>query len=353
MHSLSPLRVCIAGAGAVGVTLGTRIALAGFPVSVLARDRTLAAIRERGLRLIDLEGEHQAAVTAGTAADLGLQDVILFCAKAHDLPALVAAAQPLIGPQTLVVPVVNGVPFWYFEGEAGPHAGRTVRAVDPKDRLKTMVPPGRIIGAIATFGAERLAPNVACTANPLRLAIGEIDHRRSERVERLGAALESAGLIVQVSDALRTPLWSKIANNLASNPLSVVTGATLGAIYGDPLLAPTTRQLLEEARSVAAAHGVELDVDALLAIGAGMGEAKTSMLQDYEKGRPLELGAIADAVIELAALKGIDLPATRTIASLARFKGRERELARRSQGIPATFSEEVFHLDPHPGNRVE
>lgn len=315
-------RVGIAGAGAIGTTLAARLALAGHAVGVLARGRTLDAIRENGLRLTDLDGAHAVRVEAGGPGELGEQDVVFLCAKAQDLAPLAASSRGMIGPDTLIVPIVNGIPWWYFEGVGGRNGGRIVQAVDPDGRLKALLPLDRVVGAVAFITAERRAPGVAHTANPLRMIIGEITHQRSPRAERLGALLNGCGIATQVSDRLRDPLWTKIIANLTSNPLSVVAGATLRDIYGAPDLSHIARQLLDEALLTAAAHGarVELDPAAFLAMGAAMGAVKTSMLQDFEKGLPLELSSISDAVIELAELHGLSMPLTKTIASLARFK---------------------------------
>jgi 2-dehydropantoate 2-reductase len=323
---IAPMRVCVAGAGAIGTTLAVRLSRSGgetgVDISVLARGNTLSVIRNEGLALTDLEGTHRARPRVGYAADLGEQDVIFLCAKAQDLPSLADAVAPLLGPETLIVPVVNGIPWWYFEGEPGRFHGRNIHAVDPDGRLKRRLPSDRVIGAVTYITAERPAPGWARTSNPLRMIIGEIDHRRSARVDGLGAMLEHAGIATQISERLRDPLWTKIIANLTAGPLSVVTGATLRDLYRDPLLAHVVRQLLNEALLTAAVHGarIELDPPAFLAMGAAMGAVRTSMLQDFEKGLPLELASICDAVIELAELHGLPMRVTRNITMLARFK---------------------------------
>lgn len=317
-----PWRIGIAGAGAMGTTLAVRFALTGHTVNVVARGATLATIQQDGMRLTDLTGEHQVHPNAGSAADFGAQDVLFLCAKAQDLVTLAAISAPMIGPQTLIVPVVNGIPFWYFEKLGGRHEGRTVRAVDPDGRLRHLLPLDQVVGAVAFITAERSRPNHAVTANPLRMIIGEISHRRTPRVEALGQMMTACGIATDVSERLRDPLWTKVIANLTSNPLSVVAGATLRDIYSDPWLVPLSRQMLDEALLTAAAHGarVELDPTSFLAMGAGMGAVKTSMLQDYEKGLPLELSSIGEAVLELAEAQGLSLPLTRNILSLARYK---------------------------------
>jgi 2-dehydropantoate 2-reductase len=324
-------RVCVAGAGAIGTVLAARLGGGGGPIgidlSVLARGQTLAVIRNEGLALVDLEGTHRVRPKVGRAADLGDQDVIFLCAKAQDLPSLAEAAAPLLGPETLIVPVLNGIPWWYFEGEGGRFQGRNVHAVDPEGRLKQLLPSDRVIGAVTYITAERPAPGMARTHNPLRMIIGEIDHRRSARVERLAAMLEAAGIVTQISERLRDAMWTKLIANLTAGPLSVVTGATLRDIYGDPWLSQVVRQLLDETLLTAAVYRarVELDPPALLAMGAGMGAVRTSMLQDFEKGQPLELSSICEAVIELAELHGLPMRMTRNITILARYKSARTE----------------------------
>lgn len=315
-------RICVAGVGAIGTTLAARLASAGHDVAVIARGATLEAIRADGLRLEDRDGLHRVRVDAGDAAAIGPCGMLFVCAKAQDQWALTQTALATIGAETTVVPIVNGIPWWYFEGEPGRHAGRAVEAVDPGGRLKASMPLDRTIGAVTYVTAERTGPGAARSTNPPRMVIGAIDHRPSERAEAVARVLRSAGIATEVSARIRDPLWTKVIGNITSNPLSVLTGATLREIYTDPTLGLVARQLLEEALVTAAAHGarMELDPDAFLAMGASMGDIRTSMLQDFEHGRPLELAAIGDSVAELAELKGLAMPRTRTILDLVRFK---------------------------------
>lgn len=328
-----PLRVTIAGAGAIGCTLAARLAIAGQPVNLLARGKTLAHLREHGVQLTDLEGTHVAHVNLGDGSDFGPQDIVFLCAKAQDLLGLVTPLLPLIEAQTTVIPVVNGIPWWYFANGEGRHAGRTVHAVDPDGRLKALIPGERIVGTVAYITAEKLGPGVVRTANPLRMIVGELDNTVTPRVERIRALLERAGIATQISERIRDALWTKVIANLTSNPLSVVSGGTLADIYGDPELNKVTRQILDEALLTAASFGARIDLDptSFMAMGAGMGEVRTSMLQDYDNGLPLELTSIGDAVVELAALHGLTLAATTTILTLARFRS---ALARKQQNHP-------------------
>jgi len=319
----APLRVTIAGAGAIGCTLAVRLSMGGNPVNLLARGNTLATIREHGVSLTDLDGEHIAHVNTGELADFGPQDVIFLCAKAQDLLGLCTPLLPLINEQTTVIPVVNGIPWWYFENLEGRHAGRTVASVDPEGRLKALIPGDRIVGTVAYITAEKLRPGAARTANPMRMIIGELSNANTPRVRRIQAMLEKSGISTQISERIRDALWTKVIANLTSNPLSVVSGGTLREIYGDPELMKVTRHILDEALLTAAAFGARIDLDpaSFMAMGASMGEVRTSMLQDYDHGLPLELTSIGEAVVELAALHGLSMPATTTILTLARFRG--------------------------------
>ena len=318
----TPSRITIAGAGAIGCTLAVCLALSGTRVNLLARGKTLAHIREHGVCLTDLEGTHVAHVNVGDGADFGPQDVIFLCAKAQDLIGLVTPLLPLIDTQTTIVPVVNGIPWWYFENHEGRHAGRIVKAVDPEGRLKALIPGERIVGTVAYITAEKLATGVVRTANPLRMIIGELNNGITPRVQRIQAVLEQSGIATQTSERIRDALWTKVIANLTSNPLSVVSGGTLNDIYGDPELMKVTRQMLDEVLLTAASFGARIDLDptSFMAMGASMGEVRTSMLQDYDNGLPLELTSIGDAVVELASLHDLALPATTTILTLARFR---------------------------------
>lgn len=323
-------RIGIAGAGAIGCTLAARLACSGRAVSLLARGATLEALRRDGVRLTDRQGSHCARVTASDrGAELGAQDLLFLCTKSHDLPALLPSIEPLLGADTLVVPVINGVPWWYFLGERGRFAGQHVEAVDPGGRLAARLAPPQLIGCVAFITVESPAPGVAVTSNPLRMVFGEPDNRPSERLERLRALIEAAGIEARASERIRDALWTKLIANLTSNPLSVISGATLEEVYSSPDLHELVCDLLHEGLLLAAAYGarVELDPPGFLARGAAMGAVRTSMLQDHARGRPLELAAIGDAVLELAAKLDIALPRSREIIALARFcsrRGRPR-----------------------------
>lgn len=320
--SSSSTRICIAGAGAIGCTLAARIALTGRTVNVLARGRTLIALQRTGIHLQDLQGRHHVQVNASDSAEkLGEQDVLFLCTKAPSLSGLLPAIGPLIGRQTVVVPVVNGVPWWYFHGEDGRFNGNRVEAVDPDGRITDTLDLKKVIGCVVFLTAQSAAPAVVKTHNPYRIIFGELNNKLTPRLERLRALIESAGIEAQGTDRIRDQLWTKIIANLTSSPVSVVTGATLEQIYGLPDMRELALATFNEAMQVASAYDAKLSMEpaTFMQFGASMGPVRTSMLQDYDRGRPLELAAIGDAVLELAAQVSIPMPITRSVLTLARF----------------------------------
>ncbi|WP_277588565.1 ketopantoate reductase family protein [Pseudomonas chlororaphis] len=321
-----PLRIGIAGAGAIGCTLAARLAASGHMVKVLARGETLSAIRRDGIHLNDLDGHHHVRVDASDdATSLGEQDLIFLCAKAQALATLLPQLQPMMTTETVVIPVVNGVPWWYFHGEGGRYAGQQVNAVDPQSILSRTLDLRHVIGCVVFITAHCPASAVAESRTPHLMIFGEPDNRLSPRLERVRALIESVGIEARATDRIRDNLWTKIIANLTSNPLSVITGATLEQLYSLPELRDLVSSCLHEALLTAAAYGARVSIDprTFLELGAGMGAVRTSMLQDYEKGRPLELAAIGDAVLELADGMAIPMPITRHLIALARFRGEQ------------------------------
>jgi len=229
----------------------------------------------------------------------------------------------LLGPDTVVVPVVNGVPWWYFHGVEGRFAERHVEAVDPGGRLSAALSLDRVLGCVVFITAETEAPGVVRSNNPHLMILGEPNGQMSERLERVRGLIERAGIEARATERIRDQLWTKIIANLTSNPLSVVTGATLEELYGLPELKTLVAKILQETLLTAAAYGARIafDPETFMALGAGMGAVRTSMLQDYQQGRPLELAAIGDAVVELAGYQGLSMPVTQDILGLARFRG--------------------------------
>ncbi|MDR6740775.1 MULTISPECIES: ketopantoate reductase family protein [Herbaspirillum] len=318
-----PLRICIAGAGAIGGTLAVRLSAAGHQVSVLARGQTLQAIRERGLTLHDLHGTTHARPAASQLPEFGMQDVIFLCAKSQDMSALLPQIAPMVGEETVVIPTNNGVPWWYFHREGGRFDGQAVKAVDPDGALSNAVALDRLIGSVLFITAEVESPGVIRSVNPHLMVLGEPSGEMSGRLMRVRAAVEAAGIEARATDRIRDKLWTKIIANISTNPLSVITQGTLQQLYGLPELREVVSQIMRETLLVASSHGARVDIDPLtfLQLGEAMGAFRTSMLQDLERGRPLELAAIGDAVLEMAERYAIPMPITRAIVSLARFRG--------------------------------
>lgn len=322
-------RICIVGAGAIGTTLAARLSLAGHTVSVLARGATLAAIRHNGVCLIDQQGQHIANVSVSDrCSDLGEQDIVFLCTKSQSVPELLPRIHSLFGRNTLLVPMVNGTPWWLFMAISTEHQvddGHYIEAVDPGGKLVPCIPASAIIGCVVYISAQLKAPGVACSYTSPRLVIGGIDattaHATDNRIVTLLETLETAGVATHHSRCIRDAVWTKIAANLTSNPLSVITDTTLEQLYGQPSLQKIVGQIFDETRLTANAYGsdLEMTLQELLDLGARMGAVKTSMLQDYQQDRALELTAIVEGVIELADRKDISVPTIKTILHLTQY----------------------------------
>lgn len=333
----APLRIAIAGAGAIGCTLAALLAHAGQPVQLLARGATLNTLRRDGIQLTRAHDVLSVPVQASdSAADLGVQDVVFICTKAHDLSGIVPSLQPMIGPHTCVVPLINGIPWWYFQGAPGRYAGRTVQSVDPDGVLLRALPSAQVLGAVTFITAERVDPGVIVSLNPPLIILGELEHDvDSPRAQRIAAALAAAGIEARVSSRIRDPLWTKVIANLTSNPLSVISGATLDALFSDPRLLPLVRKVLHEGFTLAASYGARIDFDpaTFISQAVGMGPVRTSMLQDVQHGNTLELAAIGDAVLELAGLQEIPMPVTQDVVALAHYRDDALRADRHSNGV--------------------
>lgn len=323
---MTPKSFLIVGAGAIGCALATRLSHAGLAVSLLARGANLVALRERGLSSEEPGGTLQAApVIVDSVADAPV-DVVVMAVKADALPGAVRAAMPAIGPSTLVVPLVNGIPWWFPLGETSP---QPVEAVDPGGALLALLPAAAIAGAVVYTTARKIDANRVRLSSPQRIILGALDPRSVPAVRGLVDALAAAGILAALSDNIRDDLWPKVALNLATNPLSVTSNATLRQQFSDPALLPLVETMLDEVLRLAAAHGAtpSLSRAQMIERGFNAGDFHTSMHEDYHAGRPLELGAIADAVFELADRRGIALPACRSMAGLARFRASRRMTA--------------------------
>ena len=320
------MKICIFGAGAIGGLLAARLAEKGADVSLVARGPHLEAIRARGLELRD--GERSIITrpkAASDTADLGEQDYVVVTLKAHSVPGALPQMKPLIGCGTAVVMGVNGVPWWYFYKLTGPYEGLQLKSVDPEGRQWREIGPERVIGCVVYPAAEVVEPGVVALAEGDRFSLGEPDGSRSERVTKLSEALIAAGFKAPVRPRIRDEIWIKLWGNLSFNPISALTLATLDAIVEDSGTRAVARAMMVEAQAIAERLGVKfpIDVDRRI-VGAGaVGAHKTSMLQDVERGRPMEIDALLGAVQELGWITGMPTPTIDTVLALVRLRARQ------------------------------
>ncbi|MGE0722874.1 MAG: 2-dehydropantoate 2-reductase [Alphaproteobacteria bacterium] len=319
------MRICVFGAGAIGGYLAVELALAGHEVTVIARGPHLAAIREKGLAL-DIEGTRKVARVHATAdvAEAGPQDTVIVTLKAHSLPPVADQVARLLGPETTVVTAMNGVPWWYFERFGGPLEGTRITSVDPDGRLSAAIEARRVIGCCVYPAAEVPEPGVIRHVEGNRFQLGEIDGARTERIQRLSAALTEAGFKAPVRTRIRDDIWLKLWGNVSFNPVSALTHGTLEQIASDPATLPTIRAVMVEVEAVARALGARLavDVDTRIQWARDVGAHKTSMLQDLERGRPMEIDALVTAVQELGRLVGVPTAALDIVLGLVQQRAR-------------------------------
>jgi len=310
------MKICIVGAGAIGGYLGTRLALAGEDVTFIARNRNLDAINARGFKLVLEDGSEAVAPPSPHLravqryADAGEQDAVLLTVKAHQVRDLLPDLRALFGPRTTVVTMINGIPWWYFHKLAGPHEGRALASVDPGGFVGGQIEPERVIGSIVYPAAELVAPGVVRVIEGNRFTLGEPDGTRSERIEALSQALMRAGFKAPVAKDIRSEIWVKLWGNVSFNPLSALTHATLEDICRFPPTRQLAATMMGEAQRVAEALGVrfKITLEQRLAGGEAVGAHKTSMLQDVEHGRALELEALVGAVVELGRITAVPTP---------------------------------------------
>lgn len=313
------MKICIFGAGAIGGYLGVLLAEAGAEVTLIARGPHLAAMRSKGLTL-EIEGTTRTARVAATddPAEAGPQDYVVVTLKAPSLPQVAEDLQPLLGPETAVVTAQNGIPWWYFHGHGGPHDGRRLERVDPGGKLWRLIPPERCIGCVVYPATELVEPGRIRHAYGNRFMLGEPDGSRSERVSALSKLMTAAGLKAPVRPRIRDDIWLKLWGNLSFNPVSALTGGTLEQIAGDPATRAVVRAMMVEGQAVAEALGVRfsLDVDRRIEGAAEVGAHKTSMLQDLERGRTMEIDALVGVVAELGRLVGVATPTVDCVLAL-------------------------------------
>ncbi len=320
------MKICIFGAGAIGGYLAAKLVPTGADVSIIARGPHLAAMQAQGLTLLEEGGAPVTVPVRATsnASDLGPQDYVIVTLKAHSVPPVVAAMQPLIGPQTTIVSGVNGVPWWYFHKHGGALEGTRLQSVDPGNLQWDGFGPDRVLGCVVYPAAEVSQPGTIRHIEGNRFSLGEPDGSKSDRAVALSQVLQAAGLKAPVRPRLRDEIWVKLWGNLSFNPISALTHATLDVLCTDPGTRDVARRMMIEAQAIAEKLGVTfpIDVDRRIDGGAAVGAHRTSMLQDLEAGRPMEIDALVGSVQELGRLTETPTPTIDTVLALIALRGR-------------------------------
>jgi 2-dehydropantoate 2-reductase len=324
---MSAPKICIYGAGSIGGYIGAALALAeAAEVTLIARGPNLAAMQRNGIALIDESGNRRAARCRAVAsgAEAGPQDYVIVALKAPSVAAIVPDLRKMFHAETAVVTAQNGVPWWYFHKLAGPWEGRRLASIDPGDVQWNGIGPERAIGCVLWPAAELVEPGVVKLMHGNRMPLGEPDGSRSRRIERLSKAMAQAGLRSPVRPKIRDELWAKLWGNTSFNPVSALTGATLEQLASDPDSREPIRHIMEESRAVAEKLGVRftMSIEARIEAAREVGAHKTSMLQDLEKGRPMELDALVGAVSELGRMVEVPTPVTDIVYGLTRQRAR-------------------------------
>jgi 2-dehydropantoate 2-reductase len=319
------VKFLIAGAGAIGAYVGACMARAGIDVTLFARGPHLKAMQEHGVRIRSQEGDFEARPRMiGSLEEAGPMDVLILGVKAHSLPQLAPQLKPALGPETTVVSTQNGIPWWYFQGIGGPWEGLRLERIDPEGVISAAIEARRVVGSIVYFSTEISEPGVIQHTEGNRISLGEPNGTRSDRCRRIAEALVASGLRCPITTHIREEIWVKILGNASFNPVSALTRATLVQMVRDPSTAELIRNIMQEVESVSRKLGLELPVsiEQRMAGAEKVGEHKTSMLQDVEAGRPMELEALVGSVVELGERLGLALPHTRMVYSCAKLLNR-------------------------------
>lgn len=310
------MKFLIAGAGAIGAYIGARMAQAGYDVTLFARGPHLRAMQEHGVRVKSDEGDFVARPKiAASLPEAGPMDVVFLGVKAHGLPQLAPQLAPVLGPETAVVSTQNGIPWWYFQGFGGPWDGLRLERVDPGGVIASAIEARRVIGSIVYFSTEIISPGVLQHIEGNRISLGEPDGTRSERIRQIAEALVKSGLRAPITTRIRHEVWVKVLGNASFNPVSALTRATLVQMARDPGVCSVIRNIMQEVEMVSGKLGMDLpiSIDQRIAGAEKVGEHKTSMLQDLEAGRPMELEALVGAVVEVGERLGVPMPYAQTI----------------------------------------
>lgn len=323
------MKICIFGSGAIGGYIGVELQRAGADVSLIARGPHLASMKEHGVKLIK-DGEEHVVHPRCTddPSELGPQDYVIVCLKAHSVPAVVDDMQPLLGPDTAVVTAVNGIPYWYFYKDGSEAEGTTLETVDPGAKQWNGLGPERAIGCVVYPATEVVEPGVIKHVYGDKFPLGEPDGSQSSRVTTLSEVMEQAGLRAPVLDRIRDEIWLKLWGNVSFNPISALTLETLDNIAQDPETRAVAKNMMLEAQQIGERIGVNFRVDVERRInGAGkVGAHKTSMLQDLEAGRPMEIDALVSSVQEMGAKLGVATPTIDTVLALVKQRAAQAGL---------------------------
>ena len=322
------MKFLVVGAGAIGAYIGALMARAGADITLFARGPHLRAMQAHGVQVKSASGNFEAhPKIAASLEEVGPVDVVFLGVKAHGLTQLAPQLHPVLGPDTTVVSTQNGLPWWFFQGFGGEWEGLRLERVDPGGVVSSAIEARRVLASIVYFSTEIISPGVIQHIEGNRISLGEPDGTRSERSRKIAEALIASGLRAPVTTHIRNEIWVKILGNVAFNPVSALTGATLGQMTRDPDVCKLVREIMCEAAAVATRLGLDLPVsiDQRIAGAAKVGEHKTSMLQDLEAGRPMELEAVVGAIVELGERVGVPMPHTRTVYACTKLLSQRRQ----------------------------
>ena len=333
------MKVCIVGAGAIGGYVAAKLALAGASVTVIIRGANLAAVKARGLKLIEAGTEHVVnnLVATDKMGEAGVQDLVILAMKAHQVTSVANQLAPLLGPDTTIVTMQNGIPWWYFQKHGGEFEGRRIESVDPAGVIAAHIPIERVIGCVVYPACEMVAPGVIHHIEGNRFPVGELDGAETPRVAAIAELFKKAGLKSPILTNIRSEIWLKLWGNLTFNPISALTQATLVDICQFPPSRALAASMMTEARTIANKLGIEFRVslEKRIAGAENVGKHKTSMLQDVEAGRDPEIDALVGAVIELGNTVGVPTPHISAVYAMVKLLGR-------------TMKEEKLYIKGHP-----
>jgi 2-dehydropantoate 2-reductase len=319
------MKVCIYGAGAIGGWVGVKLGRAGCDISVVARGATLQSLQAQGLRLAEASETLSVPVRASASpADLGVQDLVVIAVKAPAMPDVARAIKPLLGPNTMVLTAMNGVPWWFFQGFGGQFAGARLKAVDPDGAIAEAIPARHIIGCVVHASCSLREPGFVQHHFGNKLIVGEPSGEKTARVQQLVRLLERAGFETVLSEQIQKDAWYKLWGNMTVNPVSAFTGATTDRILDDELVRGFISAVMLEAREIGARVGIPIAQmpEDRHQVTRKLGAFKTSMLQDVEAGKPVEIDALVGVVKEMGELTGVATPFTDALLGLSRLHAR-------------------------------